>query len=172
MTPILSVSPGSGLKQGEKKRRGNFNFSFTYPTCWNGCADFHAGESHLSGRSWSSVGGRLSGEVGMYRNPALQAQLHNPSNPSQPLLKPLMVFTFTLCQPISQTGTESQTQPANLAIHKINFSKAKLLHCMQVLQRYCRKQTLKNHIYIFRALSILDLSTYLGEITTNLNRHN
>ena len=60
----LASSRGGG-------RRGNFNFSFTYPTCWNGCADFHAGESHLSGRSWSSVGGRLSGEVGMYRNPAL-----------------------------------------------------------------------------------------------------
>ena len=95
-----------------------------------------------------------------------------PATRLSPFLKPLMVFTFTLCQPISQTGIESQTQPANLAIHKINFSKAKLLHCMQVLQRCCRKQTFKNHIYIFRALNILDFSTYLGEITTNLTIHN
>lgn len=115
------ASSGGGSGKGE-----NFNSNFTYPACWNGCADFHVGEFHLSGRSWSGVGGRLSGEVGMYRNPALQAQLYNPSNPSQPALKPLMIFTFTLCQPISPAGIQFQTQLATLDIYKINFSKAKL----------------------------------------------
>lgn len=152
MTPILFVSPGSGLnwlQVGGGERKENFNSSFTYPACWNSCADFHVGEFHLSGRSWSGVGGRLSGEVGMYRNPALQAQLYNPSNLSQPALKPLMIFTFTLCQPISPAGIQFQTQLATSDIYKINFSKAKLFQ-HKFLNNVVGNTFLKPHLYIQR----------------------